>query len=309
MRALVTGAAGFVGSVLARRLLAAGTEVHVTLRESTDPWRLEEIEAHLHIHRLDLADTESLRTLVRSIRPHDVFHLATHGGYSWQSDEQRIIHSNVLGTASLVDACIESRCQAFVNAGSSSEYGYKDHSPSETEVLEPNSAYAVAKAFGTNYCSWSAAARGLPAVTLRLYSAYGPWEDPRRLVPALLTAALAGRLPRLVAPDTSRDFVYVDDVVEAFVSAAAYAASGGTGVYNVGSGRRTTLRELVELVRRLLSVEVEPVWNSMVPRAWDTSTWISDPSRAKAAFGWRARTELDEGLLQTASWLETRRSA
>ena len=135
---------------------------------------------------------------------------------------------------------------------SSSEYGLKDHAPHEDEPLEPNSPYAAAKAEATAH----ALERG--AVVLRLYSAYGPWEEPSRFVPTLLAHALAGRLPPLVSPDVARDFVHVDDVCAAFVLGAGAPAGR---VYNVGSGRQTTVAEVVELARRLLaSKPLEPYY-------------------------------------------------
>jgi UDP-glucose 4-epimerase len=306
VKALVTGATGFVGAVLARRLLRDGAEVHAVVRESSPRWRIADIEAELSLHQLDLADGPAVGSLVSSIRPDEVYHLAAHGAYSWQADTYEIARSNVLATVAVVDACVATGCRAFVNAGSSSEYGYKSHAPGEDETLAPNSAYAAAKAFGTHYATWSAAARGLPAVTLRLYSAYGPWEDPRRLIPSLLSAAIENRLPPLAAPEISRDFVFVEDVATAFVSGAAHAAAGGTGVYNIGSGRQTSLGELVECVRRLFGVSVEPEWKSMDARAWDTEVWVSDPSRAARELDWRAETPLEDGLVATAEWLRQR---
>ncbi|MGH3008142.1 MAG: NAD-dependent epimerase/dehydratase family protein [Gaiellaceae bacterium] len=304
MKALVTGAGGFVGAVLVRELLGAGRQVHVALRPTSPRWRLAPIEEELAVHLVDLADREAVAALVRRVQPDEVFHLAAHGAYSWQTDAEQIVRSNVLGTTNLVDACVEVGCRAFVNAGSSSEYGYKPHPPSEDEALAPNSAYAAAKAFATHYCAWSAAERALPAVTLRLYSAYGPWEEPRRLVPSLLTAALTRRLPPLAAPDTARDFVFVQDVAAAFTAAARHAAGGGSGVFNIGSGTQTTLADLVETVRRLFDVPGEPEWNSLPARAWDTDVWVSQPRRAAEELGWRATTALEAGLLATAEWLQ-----
>src|SRR6185436_2537188 len=106
--------------------------------------------------------------------------------------------------------------EAFVNAGSSSEYGFKDHAPAETEWLEPNSDYAVTKAAATLYCRQVAVSGRLPLCTLRLYSIYGPYEEPTRLIPTLILHGTEGALPALAAPDTARDYVHVDDASEAY---------------------------------------------------------------------------------------------
>ena len=196
--------------------------------------------------------------------------------------------------------------QAFVNAGSSSEYGLKTHPPREDERLEPNSHYAVTKAAGSHLTAL-AAAEGLPAVTLRLYSIYGPWEEPGRLVPALVREATRGGLPPLVGPETARDFVYVEDCCEALLRAAERGAPGGPGAtLNIGSGTQTRMDELVEVARRALGVTAEPQWGTMGQREWDTNVWVSDPRAALELLDWRASTSLDDGLIRTAAWLRER---
>lgn len=232
--------------------------------------------------------------------------MAAHGAYSWQTDLETMIGVNVAATAALLAAARAAGVQAFVNAGSSSEYGLKTHPPREEEWLEPNSYYAVTKAASTHLTAL-AAAEGLPAVTLRLYSIYGPWEDPGRLVPALVREATRGRLPPLVGPETARDFVYVDDCCDALLRAAQRGAPGGPGAtLNIGSGAQTRLDELVNVARRVLGVTTHPEWGTMDPRDWDTNVWVSDPRAAFELIDWRAATSLGDGLTRTAAWLRAR---
>ncbi len=305
-RALVTGAEGFLGANLVRHLSAAGHEVIALSRPGGNSWRLEEIQREVRILELDLRETAAIGEAVTAIEPQWVFHLAAHGAYSWQTDVEAMIEVNVSATAALLAAARAAAVEAFVNVGSSSEYGLKGHPPREDEWLEPNSYYAVTKAAGSHLTAL-AAGDGLPAVTLRLYSIYGPWEDPGRLIPALVREATRGRLPSLVAPDTARDFVYVGDCCEALLRAAQRGAPGGSGAtLNVGSGRQTRLDELVELARRALGVTALPEWSTMEGRGWDTNVWVSDPSAAFERIGWRASTGIGEGLARTAEWLRER---
>jgi UDP-glucose 4-epimerase len=305
-RALVTGAAGFVGANLALRLLREGHETHLLVRASSPPWRLEQLESEAEVHEADLEDATGVAAVVASVRPDWVFHLAARGAYSWQDDAGEIFRANFLGTANLLEACLATGFEAFVNAGSSSEYGAKDHAPAEDEPLEPSGPYALAKASATQLCSLMARREGARIVTLRLYSVYGPYEEPGRFVPALAVDGLQGRLPPLVSPRIARDFVYVDDVAEAFLLAAAGGAPKPGAVYNVGTGRQVTLGEAVAVARAALGIAAEPEWGSLEERPWDTEVWVSDPRTIRAELGWSARRSFAEGFGELVEWFRGR---
>ncbi len=303
-RALVTGGTGFVGSNLVRRLLKDGHEVVLLVRKGHDPWRLADISRRVSWVEANLEEGGGLRALVSGFKPHWVFHLAAHGAYSWQRDPLAIMRTNVLGTVNLLESCLAAGFEAFVNAGSSSEYGIKTHPAREDEALAPNSPYAVAKAAATWYCSQAARAGGAPITTLRLYSVYGPWEEPRRFIPQLVARGLEGRLPPLANPETARDYVYVDDVCDAFLTVARHAQEPGA-VFNVGTGVQTTLRQAVDLARNVLQIDIEPGWGSMPDRSWDAPTWVADVSRLRELVGRRDLIGLEKGLRFTADWMRS----
>jgi nucleoside-diphosphate-sugar epimerase len=307
IRTLVTGAGGFVGANLVRRLVAEGHDVTGIVRPAGTRWRLSGEEERARLVEVDLCDEGALRRVVQEVQPQWVFHLAAHGAYSWETDSGRIADTNLMATARLIDVCQEVPVTAFVHAGSSSEYGYKDHAPSEDEPLEPNSRYAVAKAAATMFCRY-AALEGMPTITLRLYSVFGPYEDPRRLVPALVVNGLRNELPPLVRPDVARDFVWVDDAVEAFLLAAGTAHARPGAVYNVGSGIQTSVKDAVETARQVFSISAAPRWGSMPSRAWDTTCWVADNRRIGSELGWQPRVDLAEGLRRTGAWLEENES-
>jgi dolichol-phosphate mannosyltransferase len=267
--------------------------VVAVVRPGGDAWRLAGVQ--VAVEAVDLRDGAATAAAFARARPEWVFHAAARGGYSWQDDARSILESTVLGASNVLGAARDA--QVVVQAGSSSEYGPKDHAPDEDEPLAPDSVYGVAKAAAT------ALGRIAPVrtVTLRLYSVYGPWEDPRRFVPTLLRHALAGGLPPLVSPDTARDFVHVDDVVDAFLRATGAPAGA---VYNVGSGRQTTIREAVDLVRRELEIGEEPRWGTMPARSWDTDVWVANVARARAELGWAPQLPFAEGLRATLRTIE-----
>lgn len=303
MKALVTGAGGFVGANLVRHLLDLGDEPVAMLRPGGNSWRLEDVAGEARIEFVDLRRPDDVLRSVVEVRPDVIFHLAAYGAYSWQANLDAMLAVNVRATEALLEAArrVEAR---LVQAGSSSEYGFWDRATTELDRVEPNSHYAITKAAATHLCRLAATRYGQHAVTLRLYSAYGPWEEPRRLMPTLVDRALDGTYPPLVAPETARDFVWIEDVCDAFVRAGSPALEHSDLVLNVASGRQTTMRSLVATAREVFDLRGEPEWGGMSHRAWDASVWVGDPTYAEQSIGWRAVTPLSDGLKQLAAWMQ-----
>ncbi len=275
------------------------------LRRDLEPWRLQGIE-NITRHECSITDAGRVASLVNTVCPDWIFHLAAYGAYSSQVDADRIAAVNTTGTMNLLDAVANAGgCRGLVHTGSSSEYGLKDHAPSEDEIVAPGSVYAITKCAATHAVSYWAQQHGLAGVTVRLYSVYGYWEEPTRLMPRLVAAALKRTLPPLTSPETARDFVWVDDAVDAIVRAAAGAADRPGSVWNVGSGIQTSLQQLIELARELFQIQIEPSWNVMPSRAWDTNCWVANPSLVRADLNWKASTDLRTGLLTMERWLSS----
>jgi nucleoside-diphosphate-sugar epimerase len=281
-------------------MIERGHDVHCLVRPAHRPWRLRDIAPAMHT--VDLLDVPALDALLGTLEPHWVLHLAAYGAYESQADAARCVRTNVEGTVQLIDAASRHGVERLVNTGSSSEYGAKDHAPDETDALEPNSLYAVTKAAATAYARHAGRSGKLHTTTLRLYSVYGPYEEPTRLIPTLIVRGLSGRYPALVSPGTARDFVYVDDVLSAY-EAALLAPIPAGGVYNVGSGVQTSLRTAAEVCRSAFEIAEEPDWESMPPRSWDTATWVANTARTRSELGWQATTSFEDGFVRTARWL------
>jgi UDP-glucose 4-epimerase len=301
-RVVLTGATGFVGANLTRRLLREGHEVHLLLRANHNDWRIQTIINDLNIHIVNLNDVEGLTYTLSSIHPDWIFHLAAYGAYSSQKNLQQMAATNLLATANLVDVCCNLGFEAFINTGSSSEYGYKDHAPSENEWIEPNSSYAVTKAAATHYCRFIAQSRQVNLATVRLYSVFGPYEEPTRLIPSLIVEGLEGKLPLLVNPDIARDYVFVDDISEAYLRLASSPSGVSTKVYNLGSGKQVSLREVVEITAQELHLSVNPVWGSMPDRQWDTSIWVANIENVRRDIRWQPEYSFTQGFQQTVNW-------
>lgn len=310
-RALVTGGAGFVGANLALHLALAGHEVHVTGHREPSSWRLEGIAKGLppgvpvQIHPVELAWDFDVRRVFDEVRPQWVFHLATHGAYPHQRDETRIIAANTAGFRNVVGAALVAKVEAFVNAGSSSEYGPLDHAATEEDDCAPRDWYARSKLWATSHLAHVARHSRLQARTLRLYSVYGPWEEPSRLIPRLLAHGSRGDYPPLASAETAHDFVHVDDACRAFVQAAETIGDEDEpgAIYNIGSGEQTTLAHLADRVGLLyhLRMKAAPQFGSYPDRPQDTAVWVANV--AKAGRFWMPTTPLLLGLAQTDLWL------
>lgn len=300
-RVLLTGGAGFVGACLARKLLDQGLDVHLLTRPDSNPWRIRDLQGRARLHEVDLLDEAAVSKLLPSVNPDVVYHLATYGGYPEQTDPDRILRTNILGLWNLLKACEPTRCGLVVNCGSSSEYGFQPHPTRESDLLDPNSHYAVSKAAATLLCRHVSRTGKIPIATLRLYSVYGPFEEPTRLIPTLIRRALVQEPLVMVDPETGRDFVFIDDVLRAFVAWDRLAALNGDPI-NIGSGIQSTVRTALDTVLRLTGSRSEVQWNRMPPRVWDSRIWVADITQARARLDWSPEIAFDEGIRRTIDW-------
>jgi polyisoprenyl-phosphate glycosyltransferase len=298
---LVLGASGFIGANLIRGIAAVRPDVVGTA--SREPaWRLSGLSAEQLI-TVDLLARGNLAALLDRVRPATIFDCVAYGAYSFEHDIDRMYQTNVIFKQELIEQLLARGTHCYVHAGSSSEYGAQSAAPDEAVAPKPNSHYAVAKSAAAGLVYYAGHHRGLRCANLRLYSVYGPFEDRSRLIPTLVALAAARRLPPFVEPDTSRDFLYVDDAVAAFLCAAVMLRPEHYGAsFNVGTGRKTTIRELAFLAKREFGLDAEPEFSTMPPRVWDLDDWYANPERASAQIGWRAQVPLDEGLKRTARW-------
>ncbi len=298
---LMTGATGFIGACLLRRLLEEGAKPHLILRPQAQLWRLRDILAQVRSYRSDLSDAKALLKLVDRSAPDIIYHLSAHGAYADQDDPEQIFKTNVIGGRQLLHAANKVGYGLFVNTGSSSEYGYKQKPMKETDVLQPESEYAVSKASFTQWCGYVARRDKRPIVTLRPFSVYGPYEQPTRFVPTLMKALHLRRPMDLVASTTARDFIYVDDMVEAYLRVGQLRQYPGE-VFNIGTGRQHTIAQVVKAAVSVSGCRTDFRWGRMPARSWDTNCWVADIKKAKACLNWAPQYSLKDGLACMWAW-------
>jgi len=299
---LVTGAGGFIGANLVRKLQAANYRVHIIWKSTTNPLRIKDIKTNLIFHEVDLANLTVLKHTLGKIQPDYIFHLATHGAYSSQTDANLMEKVNVQGTLNLLQATLNIPYKVFVNTGTSSEYGFKNKPMKETDLLTPTSVYAATKAAATLLGQVFARIYNKPIVTLRPFSVYGPFEEPSRFIPTIIRAVLTNTSIRLTAGNIRRDFVYVDDVVNAYLKTMTKGPKLKGEILNIGTGRQYTNDEVVKTFFTVTKKSVFVKKGAFNKRSWDTDCWVADISRAKKILAWKPAYSLAEGLRKTYNW-------
>ena len=305
MRAVVTGAAGFVGSHLCHRLLEQGHDV-VGIDAMTDFYDVAQKDANLEpligwvsftFHQVDLLDAPLPHLLDGA---EVIFHLAGQPGVrpSWGRKFDVYVKRNVLATQCLLEAVRQAPARKIVYSSSSSVYGDAESYPTaETVRPRPVSPYGVTKLAAEHLCELYRTNFGLPTVSLRLFTVYGPGQRPDMAFSRLIGAALSGaRFPLYGDGQQTRDFTYVGDVVDALCAAAE---SPWTGVANIGGGSRTSMAEVIRIVGQLLGRAVETVRRPAQPG--DVRDTAADTALARQAFGYVPATPLAEGLARMAS--------
>jgi len=299
---LIFGASGFVGSNLFNEILKYRDDCYAITHNPRTAWRLKimKIPKDKILH-CDITYKKSVKKLFQEIEPKTIFNLSAYGAYSKQSNTSLIYETNVLGTLNILEEC--KNIFAYIHAGSSSEYGLNCKSPSEISKLLPNSHYSVSKISTSYLLNYFGKLKKIPCLNLRLYSIYGPWEEPDRLIPRLIEEGRKGRYPPLVNPETTRDFVYIDDCINAFISAVINLKEDFYGEsINIGTGVKSSLLELTEKSKILFNIEKSPVWDTMANRNWDTQEWFGNFSKAKNLINWEPTLDLYNGLSLTYDW-------
>jgi UDP-glucose 4-epimerase len=307
-KCLVTGGAGFIGSHLAGRLVALGHTVRVVDNLSTgDEANLAGLDGAIEFLRGDLCDLAVCRRAVAGIDV--VFHVAALPSVPRSLKDPWASHaSNVNATVRLLEACVEARVSRIVYSSSSSVYGDTPVLP-KTETVEPlpRSPYAASKLAGEQYVLAFARAGLIEGVALRYFNVFGPRQSPHSayaaVIPKFFQAVLDGS-PAVVYGDghQTRDFTYVDNVVDANLLAAAAVGETVSGwVVNVGAGTRTALVGVIEMIGRLVGRPLAYVLQP--PRSGDVRDSLASLDRAKRLLGYDPRISLEEGLRRTWTWM------
>ena len=301
-RVLVTGASGFVGSNLVRRLVKERCEVSVLMRPGGDLGRLEGLQSQVRMYWSDLMDLAGVSEAVSGAHPDIVFHLAASGVAPVPVDPITVVDVNVRGTLNVLESLRGIPLSRFIYSGSCFEYGGGERLR-EDEPLSPTTVYAASKVGAWYLIHTYGKTQDYPVVTLRLFMVYGPGEHPSRLIPFAITNALAGRDIPLTDGTQTRDLVYIDDVVQAFVLAAVREGVVGRTI-NICSSQPISVIEIVREILDILSNPVQPLPGKLPHRVGEMIQLWGDNTLARDLLGWSPEVSLRKGLTQTIRWVQ-----
>jgi UDP-glucose 4-epimerase len=305
LRVLLTGATGFVGSHLLHRLLADGAhDVAVLVRGASDPWRIRDVLDRAVAIRGALDDLGPAAAAVADFAPDTVVHLAWDGvGNRARNSPAQV--GNIATSVDLVRLAAQVGAKHWIGLGSQAEYGPCEEPIREDMPNRPTTLYGIAKLSAGLLARHLCAEAGLRFAWLRLFSCYGPKDDPAWMIPYLILRLLEGERPALTAGGQLWDYVYVADAAEAICRVAA--TPGASGIFNLGSGRADPLRGIVERVRDLVDPGLPLGFGEVPYRPDQVMRLQADVTRLRAATGWAPEVGLDEGLRRTVDWFRDNR--
>lgn len=300
---LVTGATGFIGSHLSRRLLEEGAEVHVLLRKGANQFRIRDLIEDLTVWHGDLRDYSSICSCVRISRPQIILHLAALRDVTRDPELiEPMIDINIKGTINLLRGVMKEKVtlESFVNTGSSEEYGDGPVPFNEDQREIPVSPYSASKVAATYFCRMIHKSMGLPIVILRPLLTYGPNQDDDMFVPALIQYCLRKKDFQMTAGDQTREFNYVDDIVDAYLLAATNPNAIGE-LINIGNGIEYSIKEVAEKIVHMMGNPIQLFLGALPKRAGETNHFCSN-EKARKLLGWSPKIDLNEGLQRTITW-------
>jgi UDP-glucose 4-epimerase len=292
-RAFVTGASGFIGATVVRQLLQRGVTVGVLRRSGSLSRRLSRLEPLLHAVECSDDQVQSFGPSLHSFAPDTVFHLGWGGVGSAFRNDARQQFENVRFAVELAELSVQAGVKHFIGAGSQAEYGPKEHQICETDLPQPTTLYGAAKLSAGVMTDRIAAAGGMRHAWLRIFSTYGPDDNPDWMIPTLIRSLIQGQRPALTAGQQLWDYLHVEDAARAFV---AVAEAGETGLFNLGSGEAVPLRTVIETIRDLIDPTLPLGFGEVPYRPDQVMRLQAGIERIRALTQWQPQWTLQNGI-------------
>lgn len=294
-----------IGANLVRRLIAERCDLSVFTRRSKNLSNLDSIQDQFEVLQGDITDEDSVKTAIDKAHPDVVFHLACTPFNLPEISSQQHLQVNVAGILNILEALRRSPATRIIFTGSTAAYGAGSQLR-EDHPMEPATMLGASKACASILLQAYAKLHNMNTIELRLFAPYGPWEHPVRLIPHVILSALHGQDVPLTPGEQQRDYVYVDDVVDALVRAGTWLVPPGS-VLNIGSGVGTPVRQVAERILDLMGNPVRLLVGALPTRPDEIMEMSADIAAARESLGWQPRISLEEGLRMSIDWFTQHR--
>lgn len=303
---LITGASGFIGSHLVRRLNSENANIHIIARAGSDLWRIADLIKGITVHRADIRDFDKIFLCINNAKPDYVFNMAAYGVDARQTNYSVAVDTNIKGTMNLLNALIPLGCKKFVNIGTCMEYGDKKEIIREDCHLEPFNIYGSTKASATILSHQIAAENNIDIVTLRAFGVFGEYEGSHKFFPHIILSLLNQTDVNLTGCAQYRDYCYIENVVDGLLSAALNETLKNE-IFNIGTGMIYPLKYYVDQIYEKMNISSKPRYGVIPYRTGEVWKPHPDVSKIKTALNWTPRIEFNEGLDKTIQWYEKNR--
>jgi nucleoside-diphosphate-sugar epimerase len=300
MKVFLTGSSGFIGSFLLRNLLnSIGYEVAILLRNPKDAWRIQNLLPKVKVITGDLNNLNSIESELLSFRPDIFVHLAWNGVFGGNRNDH-LQWRNVNSTLELVELAHKLNVKTWIGLGSQAEYGVCQNKTNELCATHPTTMYGASK-LATQILSEKLCEQfGIRYAWLRLFSSYGPTDNPQWLIPYTINKLLKNESPSFTPAEQLWDYIHVKDVASAISSVAFH--DNAQGIFNLGSGNAVPLRSIIEKIRDITNPSATLNFGAVTYRPDQVMHLEADISKLFGATGWRPSISLDDGLYETVNW-------
>ncbi len=302
-KALVTGANGFIGSHLVKRILELGADVSIIVRENSDLWRISSELNHIDVFKYDLTESDKLDSIVEKIKPEYIFHMAAYGVDYRQKDYIKAVNSNIIGTINLLQAVSKTGCRKFLNTGTGMQYGKQEGIINEDCTLTPTTIYGSTKAASTIIAHQLALENDISISTMLPFGVFGENEGSHKFFPHIIISSLKNQDIDLSFCEQYRDYCYIENVLDGFLLAAQHDEIKNN-IFNIASGEMHRLKDLVEMVFQHFDANCKPNYGVIPYRPNDLWNPQPDAGKIKELLGWTPRISIEEGIKRTVDWFK-----
>lgn len=302
---LITGGLGFVGSNIAMNLVKHSQNVIIATSSKRNIWRLTQKSDSIKLVELDVTNENRVMDTFNLLKPDIIINNSVFGAYH-ENDQNKIFQVNLSGLINTVKSYLRTQADLLINTSTISEYGVKNSPFEETDQLNPLGDYAISKAAATMYCESTRKLTKRNILTTRIANPYGPLENSQDLIPYLIIKRMKDEDVKLNNPNNVRDFIYIDDVAEAYWKIISSYNEVDSSIFNIATGVETRIDELAKLVGEIVpgKERIKVKWNSNELRIKDVANHYSASiERIKKELKWKPENDIKNGIKKFYSWV------